>query len=117
MHELFFEKISKYDRPYEPVSVSFPFAEGKLRDPNMLVIREKDRILPIQTKVLARWKDDSNKWLLVHLQPDLPGNACKKLQFEILGSSPVPAMPETACLLYTSPSPRDRQRSRMPSSA
>lgn len=96
MHELFFEKISKYDRPYEPVSVSFPFAEGKLRDPNLLVIREKDRILPIQTKVLARWKDDSIKWLLVHLQPDLPGNACKKLQFEILGSSPVPAMPETA---------------------
>ena len=24
---------------------------------------------------------------------------------------------ETACLLYTSPSPRDRQKSRMPSSA
>ena len=30
--------------------------------------------------------------------------------------APLPGMPET-CLLYTSPSPRDRQRSRMPSSA
>src|SRR5674476_679569 len=27
------------------------------------------------------------------------------------------AAPETSCLLYTSPSPRDRQKSRMPSSA
>ena len=26
-------------------------------------------------------------------------------------------IPDTACLLYTSPSPRDRQKSRMPSSA
>ena len=26
-------------------------------------------------------------------------------------------MPTTGCLLYTSPSPRDRQKSRMPSSA
>ena len=26
-------------------------------------------------------------------------------------------IPATACLLYTSPSPRDRQKSRMPSSA
>ena len=28
-----------------------------------------------------------------------------------------PAMPVNDCLLYTSPSPRDRQKSRMPSSA
>ena len=41
---------------------------------------------------------------------------------ELLGSMPemgrfVPEMPHTNCLLYTSPSPRDRQKSRMPSSA
>ena len=29
----------------------------------------------------------------------------------------IPAIPECTCLLYTSPSPRDRQKSRMPSSA
>ena len=28
-----------------------------------------------------------------------------------------PVAPDTTCLLYTSPSPRDRQKSRMPSSA
>ena len=32
------------------------------------------------------------------------------------GHAPTEAVP-TACLLYTSPSPRDRQKSRMPSSA
>mgnify|MGYP000473090734 CR=1 FL=1 len=33
------------------------------------------------------------------------------------GVTTVCDMPNTACLLYTSPSPRDRTRSRMPSSA
>ena len=32
-------------------------------------------------------------------------------------SVPVPTVSKTYCLLYTSPSPRDRQKSRMPSSA
>ena len=30
---------------------------------------------------------------------------------------PVPVVLDKGCLLYTSPSPRDRQKSRMPSSA
>ena len=33
------------------------------------------------------------------------------------GKSPVDIIDEICCLLYTSPSPRDRQKSRMPSSA
>ena len=33
------------------------------------------------------------------------------------GSAPVTSRPRRTCLLYTSPSPRDRQKSRMPSSA
>ena len=35
---------------------------------------------------------------------------------EILARRPMPPSSDT-CLLYTSPSPRDRQKSRMPSSA
>ena len=34
-----------------------------------------------------------------------------------MGDKPSAAIAQTACLLYTSPSPRDRTRSRMPSSA
>ena len=37
-------------------------------------------------------------------------------QFTIPGGASAPA-PQATCLLYTSPSPRDRQKSRMPSSA
>ena len=84
--ELFFEKISKYERLSEPVTVSFPFAEGRLRDERMLLIKDQERVLPIQTRVLSRWKDKSIKWLLVHLRADLPGNASKKLSFELTDS-------------------------------
>ena len=42
-----------------------------------------------------------------------------KLRFESLGEEAeyFPYVPFDNCLLYTSPSPRDRQKSRMPSSA
>ena len=81
--ELYFEKISKYDRAREPVSVSIPFAEGRLDDPKRLVVLNGDRRLPIQPQVLATWEDGSVKWLFVHFQPDLPGNADKTLACEI----------------------------------
>ena len=80
---LYFEKISKYNRTREPVSVSIPFAEGTLDDPERLVVRDGERRLPLQSHVLAAWEDGSVKWLLAHFQPDLPGNADKALMFEI----------------------------------
>lgn len=81
--KLYFEKISKYDRAKEPVHVSIPFARGRLRDPGRLVIRDGERTLPVQARVLANWPDGSIKWLIVHFQPDLPGNLDKSLQFAI----------------------------------
>ena len=44
-------------------------------------------------------------------------DAVDKLIHERMISEYAPRIPEIACLLYTSPSPRDRQKSRMPSSA
>ena len=44
-------------------------------------------------------------------------NRKKAKQFLIEGENAVDAAVSTGCLLYTSPSPRDRQKSRMPSSA
>ncbi|MBV7336312.1 hypothetical protein KFU94_50375 [Chloroflexi bacterium TSY] len=83
MNTLYFEKLSQFGRLAEPVTVSIPFAQGRLRDPHHLNIKEGDRSLPIQTHPLAKWSDGSIKWLLVHLQPDLPGNLSKTLQVDI----------------------------------
>ena len=82
MNTLYFEKISRFDRKAEPVTVSIPFAEGKLADPAQLMICDGDARLPVQRRVLATWPDGSVKWLLVHFQPDLPGNMDKTLHFE-----------------------------------
>lgn len=83
MHTLHFEKISQFDRRAEPVTVSIPFAAGALTDPERLVIRDDGVALPVQTRALAMWLDGSVKWLLVHFQPDLPGNWDKTLTFAI----------------------------------
>lgn len=83
MNTLYFEKISKYDRPSEPVMVSIPFQSGKLHDPEEFTILDGDSSLPIQTRVLATWPDGSIKWMIVHYQPDLPGNQDKTMKFEL----------------------------------
>lgn len=83
MCALYFEKISRFDRRAEPVTVSIPFAAGALTDPQQLVIRDDDAALPTQTRTLATWPDGSVKWLLVHFQPDLPGNRDKMLTFDV----------------------------------
>ncbi len=83
MQSLYFEKISQFDRLSEPVSVSIPFAKGRLKDAEQLCILDNDTRLASQNRALAFWNDGSIKWLLVHFQPDLKGNASKTLKFEI----------------------------------
>ena len=83
MNTLYFEKLSQFDRVAEPVTVSVPLAQGALRDPQCLVVRDGEHLLAVQRRTLAHWEDGSVKWLLLHMQPDLPGNGDKTLHFEI----------------------------------
>jgi hypothetical protein len=65
-----------------------------LAEADRFVVLDGPEPLPTQRRVLARWPDGSVKWLLVHMQPDLPGNASHTLRFEIAGAgqpSPVPS--------------------------
>ena len=57
--------------------------------------------------------------LLVDVQYERNDIDFKRGTFRVKGDTVdiIPAYEEVACLLYTSPSPRDRQKSRMPSSA
>ena len=82
----------------------------------------------LPTPLADRWRTDSlwGQWVSLreawrHI-PQLPGNLGNALD----ASAPATAQAwrrlihrelHSACLLYTSPSPRDRTRSRMPSSA
>ena len=95
MSSLYFEKLSQYDRLAEPVTVSVPFGEGKLADADRFVIEDDGEALPTQRRALARWSDGSVKWLLIHFQPDLPGNLSKTFSFRIASASeggpPAPA--------------------------
>jgi len=94
MRKLHFEKISMYDRSAEPATVSIPFAQGTLTEADRLRVKDADAELPAQRRALSSWPDGSVKWLLVHLEPDLPGNAGKELAFEI-ADCPVPSPPRS----------------------
>ena len=79
----------------------------------------------IENETLERIKDFSkntviSQWFEDHLAdtgPDFSLNRKKLLKYDnFIKSNFITTHPST-CLLYTSPSPRDRTRSRMPSSA
>lgn len=101
MNTLYFEKISQFDRKREPVSVSIPFAKGTFPTSKKLVIRDGDKPLPIQTRRLAQWDDGSIKWLLVHFQPDLPGNKDKTFSFDVVESAPESTPPHQIAISET----------------
>ena len=82
---------------YEPMTVEIDRAngEGDYRSYSLYFVGRLIRIVEAgHTKMsLYEWADLGRLLYLVHVEEDKP------------------------CLLYTSPSPRDRQKSRMPSSA
>ena len=43
MSTLHFEKLSQFDRVAEPVTVSIPFGQGKLTDPDQFAIEDDGR--------------------------------------------------------------------------
>jgi YetA-like protein len=50
----------------EPVALGLPLAKGTLvNPPNLRLLDDSKREVPIQTRVLAKWSDGSAKWLLV----------------------------------------------------
>jgi len=103
MSKLHFEKISMYGRAAEPVTASIPFARGALTGADHLRIRDAGAELPAQKRVLSSWPDGSVKWLLVHLQPDLPANAGRQLSFEITDSAAPPPSPTLAVTVKERP--------------
>jgi len=75
--ELYFEKISRFDRPAEPCSVAIPLPLGEVADVSTLTVFDGDKPLPTQSRPTATWPDGSVKWALVHFLADLPANAGK----------------------------------------
>lgn len=72
-----------------PVSGGVPFAEGDVRDPAALFVRDGDRRIPLQARVLSRWPDGSVRWLLADWQTQLGAGETRRVHIE--SGEPVPA--------------------------
>ena len=82
-HELFFEKISHYDRPQEPVTVGIPFPRGALSGAEQFALYDGAAEVYCQKSVTGSWDDGSIRWLLVHALLDLPGGSGKAFRFAV----------------------------------
>ena len=83
-------------------------AEASIQDVEQIVVRGR---LTLEVVVdVPPGQDVLKDVLLIGWERNLD------IDFEVVESIPVPSLP-SLCLLYTSPSPRDKRQSRMPSSA
>jgi len=84
MIKLHFPKLACFDRILEPASVSVPFPQGKLYNiEHCKIVNKNGQSFPVQFRATALWPDGSVKWLLVHFQADLPGNAAVDYYLDI----------------------------------
>lgn len=78
MIKLYVEKLYRYPRLQEHLSVAVPFPKGKLSTMDGIRVLDGNKVLPVQCKVTARYGDGSVKYLFVRFIADLPGNQGKE---------------------------------------
>ena len=66
-----------------PMTSGVPFPQGKLGRAGDVRLRKNGEEIPLQTRVMARWRDGSVKWLLVDFPATVPagGTAEYRLEF------------------------------------
>ena len=58
-----------------PLTGGVPIAEGAALEGSVFILRDNQgNTVPLQTSVLARWKDGSARWLLLDFQSRPPAN-------------------------------------------
>lgn len=104
MIKLHFPKLARYPRAMEPATVSIPFPKGTLStSANCRIIDENGQLFPGQFRPTALWPDGSVKWLLVHLQADLPGNSSADYYLDIASDNASSVTDSCEGLLTASP--------------
>ena len=119
------------DSMADPVGSEQVFTQGRLRGSTFI---EVTRTYPEQASALAASKKLTAEnrsylqWVKMHYEIDIEKKQVRRKTATLAAAETIPigAVVKTeelteamrnCCLLYTSPSPRDRQKSRMPSSA
>lgn len=78
MIRLYLEKLYRYERNMEHLSIAIPIRQGRLFSTNEIMVIDGNRKMPVQCKVTARYPDMSIKFVLVRFMGDLPANASKE---------------------------------------
>ena len=76
-----FPKLYRYDRRREHAYVAVPFPQGALWEEERVQLWDKEKALPVQSKVTSYHKDGSIRYLFMRFMADLPAN--KKAYFEL----------------------------------
>lgn len=83
MIEIYCDKLYKYPRIQEPVSVAVPLKKGELRDTAQIAVLQEGRPMLTQPKVTSRYEDGSVRYLFLRFLADLPANKGITLQCEL----------------------------------
>lgn len=67
------------NRAKEPVTVGIPLKKGTFFEKDSVYLAKNQEKIPVQTKALAKWSDDSIKWILLDFKVGTKAN--KKTKF------------------------------------
>jgi len=83
MITLKFEKLYNRDRVAQPCFVSIPLAQGVFNETDKVSLKQNDKLLPLQKKVLSSYPDGSVRYLFLRFLADIPANKGTTVECEI----------------------------------
>ena len=84
--DIYFDKLYRYPRISEPVSVAIPMKKGTLYDTEHIAVLQEGKAVPVQPKVTSRYEDGSIRYLFVRFMADLPANRGTVVQCDMQSS-------------------------------
>ncbi|OQX26987.1 MAG: hypothetical protein BWK80_07480 [Desulfobacteraceae bacterium IS3] len=101
MTTIILEEIDGIDRHNMPVTVGIPFPKGTLGETAKLSLRDSEgNHKPLQTQTLARWSDNSLKWVLLDFQADVSAKSVSELELILKDAETV--SDENSCITVKS---------------
>ena len=88
--KIHFPKLYRNERKEEPCQICIPYPEGIFTEGMHLRITDGEQELPVQTRILSRYRDGSVRFLSARFTANLPGMQGKTLEATMTDAKTIP---------------------------
>ena len=88
--KIHFPKLYRHERKEEPCQICIPYPGGIFTEGMHLRITDGEQELPVQTRILSRYRDGSVRFLSARFTANLPGMQGKTLEATMTDAKTIP---------------------------